>query len=286
MDQSKFESELRRMADVNGIFVTHKRVDEIIDIVATCETDPNFVNIFRGSDQKHFLLVTDGASYQLRAKLFGTRADWIVFHDELVADVWPRRSVMAGYVVDEVVLEHQSGISAFRVGFNDPHGSAGASREVAEHNSQVAARDINTARDGRAAAAPRRRSIFDPEGPERAAGEAKDAVHQGDFLAAFARSVVAVDRLHDFYVFEGFRNREPSPRDAWIVDGLVSALCAAREHDRDADVREGVRTATYRLRTIAAAIERAGGNAVLYRNALDAIARFAADVDVSDIVWT
>lgn len=127
---------------------------------------------------------------------------------------------------------------------------------------------------------------FDPDGPERAAEAAQAAYRRHDFLTAFNLYVKAVDRLHDLYSYERFQHRQPSIRDAWIVEGLTSALAAARAADRDADVREGVRTATHRLRSVASAIEQSGSDARLYRSGLDELARLAPDIDVSDIFWT
>jgi len=125
-------------------------------------------------------------------------------------------------------------------------------------------------------------STHAPESPENAGVAAKDAYDHGKFLKAFDLSIVAVDRLHHFYVFEQFRGRQPSPGDTWIVNGLTAALGAARVQDSEADVHERVCTATHRLHTIASAIERAGGNAALYREALDRLAEYAPDVEISD----
>jgi hypothetical protein len=127
---------------------------------------------------------------------------------------------------------------------------------------------------------------FDPQGPEKAASAAKDAYNEHDWARSFELYVKAVDRLHDFYVYEQFRNRQPSPGDAWIVNGLVSALGVLRDQDPTADVAAGVKEATHRLRTIASALEAAGGNATLYRGGLDGLAQYAPDVDVSAVFWT
>lgn len=127
---------------------------------------------------------------------------------------------------------------------------------------------------------------FDPQGPEKAASAAKDAYYAHDWARSFELYVKAVDRLHDFYVFEQFRNRQPSPGDAWIVNGLVAALGVLRDQDPSADVAAGVKEATHRLRTISSALEAAGGNATLYRGGLDGLARYAPDVDVSEVFWS
>jgi hypothetical protein len=134
--------------------------------------------------------------------------------------------------------------------------------------------------------APTSMPAFDPQGPEKAASAAKDAYNEHDWARSFELYVKAVDRLHDFYVFEQFRNRQPSPGDAWIVNGLVSALGVLRDQNPTADVSVGVKEATHRLRTISSALEAAGGNATLYRGGLDGLAQYAPDVDVSDVFWS
>lgn len=127
---------------------------------------------------------------------------------------------------------------------------------------------------------------FDSRGPERALGEARQAIARGDYPAAFERSVKAVDRLHDFYVFEEFRNRKPTAADDPIVGCLAESLGRLRQHQPYCDVREGVVEATHRLRTISTAVDSAGGDSTRYRRGLDMLARLAPDVDVSEVFWS
>jgi hypothetical protein len=103
---------------------------------------------------------------------------------------------------------------------------------------------------------------------------------------AFERGVKGVDRLHDFYVFERFRNRQPSEADAPIVGCLLDSLRLLRERDSQCDVRDGVVEATHRLRTISTATDGIGGNSALYRQGLDGLAALAPDVDVSGVFWS
>ena len=126
---------------------------------------------------------------------------------------------------------------------------------------------------------------FDPRGPAIAVQEAQDAVRRGDHELAFARAVKSVDRLHDFYVFERFRNREPSPADLPMVDAVVSTLTGLRQAQPDALVKEGVTEATHRLRSISTAIDERGGDSSRYRAGLDELARLAPDIDVSGVFW-
>ncbi len=100
------------------------------------------------------------------------------------------------------------------------------------------------------------------------------------FLEAFNRSVIAVDRLHDYYCFYQFRHRQPSAKDARIAEGLTSALGAARSIDPSADVRSGVSEAAARLRDIVAAAQRAGLNSAIYRQGLIDLRANAPDIEV------
>ena len=283
VDKAVFQSEFYRMSQANGIFLVSK-FDAIFKLVNGHEEDAIFCNIFRGKPKDGYLLVTTGASYSIRAKLFGVRCDWIVDHTDLIANVWHRRGLAGKYIVDQVVLSHRNGTASFQMGFNDPGGTAGTMREIAKVNCETAVLQINDARSAQDSATPPGQMIvFDAKGPEKAGADAKEAYDCGHFLKAFQISVIAVDRLHDFYVFERFRNRQPAISDSWIVNGLIEALAAARARDKRADVVEGVRTATHRLRDIVMAINQAGGNPTLYMIALNELAELAADVDVSDI---
>lgn len=126
---------------------------------------------------------------------------------------------------------------------------------------------------------------FDPRGPEKAADEARQALQRGDSGNAFERAVRAVDRLHDFYVFERFTNRQPSPGDEPIIATLVQSLERLRQDHPNVAVREGVMEATHRLRTISTAVDGVGGDSTRYRRGLDELARLAPDVDVSGVFW-
>lgn len=125
---------------------------------------------------------------------------------------------------------------------------------------------------------------FDPLRPEELGEAARQAFDRSDFLSAFNLYVKAIDSLDDLYGYEQFRQRQPSPADAWLVDGMTRALGLALRQDPHADVVEGVRMATGRLRRIARLTEAAGGNSLLYRQALGRLAELGPpDVDVSDI---
>lgn len=126
---------------------------------------------------------------------------------------------------------------------------------------------------------------FDPQGPEKTATSARQSLNSGQLDLSFTRSVKAIDQLHDLYVFEKFRQREASPSDAFLIDTLRDSLAAVRSANSDANVREGVREATHRLRTISTSVEAARGDAALYRRGLDDLARLAPDVNVDDLFW-
>lgn len=126
---------------------------------------------------------------------------------------------------------------------------------------------------------------FDPQGPDKTAMRARAALVEGRTAEALTLSVKAIDRLHDLYVFEEFRQRQASPSDSFLIDALRDSLSAHRAADRSADVAGEVREVTHRLRTISTTLERHRGDAALYRRGLDDLARLAPDVNVDDIYW-
>lgn len=219
---------------------------------------------------------------------FSTKVKWAVNHDDLV-QVGGSRGMANGYLVSTVRLQTQHGLHEFWMGFHHPNDHYGI--DIAANNVNVAVEQIEDAQaPPPAAASPVGIGggggfTFSPTGLEEAGEAAKQAYGNARFVEAFQLYVKAIDRLHDFYVFEQFRNREPGPRDAWLVEGMVSSLGAARAMDPNADVAISVREATHRLRTIASATENAGGNPILYRHGLEGLAQCAPDVDVSDIFW-
>lgn len=124
---------------------------------------------------------------------------------------------------------------------------------------------------------------FDAHDPERVAKEAKLAYGTQQFAEAMRTYERAIDLLHTLYLFDNMRQRQPSPADAWIVDGYVNALGAALAMDAATPVEASVRTVTHRLRTIATACDHVGAPSQLYRNALAQMAVDASHVRVDDV---
>jgi hypothetical protein len=247
------------------------------------------LSVFSGSTKGETLVITSLATHSLRIGLVGAKQLWSVDHDDLRTACTGRRT-FNGYVVDSVVLTSTEGRERdFQFGFFDPRQPYDI--EIAEQNATAAVEAIAEAASLRnanttAGAPPGDPLSFDPDGPEKTGSLAREAYGRADFAAAFGLYVKAIDQLHDFYVYEQFRNRQPSPKDTWIVDGLTASLGAARQQNPDVDVRDEVREATHRLRTISSACENSGANPVLFRRALDQLGEYAPDIDVSDIYWT
>lgn len=143
--------------------------------------------------------------------------------------------VSGGYVVDVVALEAGDQLHEFRVGFSFSSSEAEVEREIAAANAQTAAQEIaGIAVDLRSRQSPPDAPAgvpfsFDPAGPEKAAGEAEVAYGNQEWIKTLTLYVKSVDRLHDFYVFEKFRNRQPSPADAWMVQGITKSLGVIKE---------------------------------------------------------
>ena len=105
-----------------------------------------------------------------------------------------------------------------------------------------------------------------------------------DFGTALFFYQKSIDVLHSNYLFGQMRNRQPSPADAWIVNGYTSSLGASLVMHPAAPVDESVREVTHRLRTIATASEQVGLPSQLYREALKLMAQYAPHVKLDDIL--
>jgi hypothetical protein len=108
--------------------------------------------------------------------------------------------------------------------------------------------------------------------------------HQGFGTAAILYGK-AVDLIHTQYLVLDMQHRQPSPADAWIVDGFVAAVGASLAMHPDAPMDDEVREGTHRLRTIYSMCERVGAPSALYANALGTLAIDASQVRVDDILW-
>jgi hypothetical protein len=296
MSEQQFIEDFRAAARSNGLSASRA---EVIARTVSPSNGERFINVFGGAPNRNreLLIVTSVATYQLLRGTISVKVRWTVPHGELTDVRAARASGINGYVVDGVVLESGGQMLEFETGFNAPVYETEVQREIAAANANVAAEEIAaaalsvqgvpvgpTAADQSASGGSPIQ--FDPRGPEKVGEAAKQAYGQHEWRASFDLYVKAIDKLHDFYVFEQFQNRQPSPGDAWIVQGMVSAVGVLRNVEPQADVTTGVREATHRLRTISSAVKAAGGNATLYEGALAELARIAPDVDVDDIFWT
>jgi hypothetical protein len=123
------------------------------------------------------------------------------------------------------------------------------------------------------------------EGSAESYGEAaKVRYNRQDFGAAMVLFCKALDLIHTQYLVLNMQHRQPSPADAWIVDGFVAAVGASLAMHPDAPIDEEVREGTHRLLTIASMCERVGASSFLYRNALDQLETKAPHVRTDDIL--
>ena len=120
---------------------------------------------------------------------------------------------------------------------------------------------------------------------ETVANAGSERYNNQDFGTALFFFRKSIDMLHTNYLFLDMKNRQPSPSDAWIIDGFTNSLSASLSLHPGAPVDESVREVTHRLRTITSACTRVGAPPVLYQNALDLMASTAPNVNVEDIFW-
>jgi hypothetical protein len=296
MSTTSFSADFQAAASRNGLSTS--KATAVADAIAP-GADEVLINVFGSAPYKdrELLVVTSHGTYEIQRGTFSVKRKWAIPHADLV-EVAPARGVgIRDYVIDGVVLQTASGTREFQTGFNEPSYATEVKREIAQANAQTAAQEIAAAavaaRGGGSAAAPQAAPEvgdgdifhFDPEGPEKVAQQAQNAYRTQQWFESFGLYVKAVDKLHDFYVYEQFKNRQPSPGDAWIVEGVSASLGVTRELVPDAPIAEGVREVTHRLRTIVTAVGKAGGNPTLYQHTLDEVGRLTPDIDVSDIFW-
>jgi hypothetical protein len=120
--------------------------------------------------------------------------------------------------------------------------------------------------------------------PENYGEAAKVRYNHQNFGAAMVLFCKALDLIHTQYLVLNMQHRQPSPADAWIVDGFVAAVGASLAMHPDAPVDDEVREGTHRLLTIASMCERVGASSFLYRNALDRLETNAPHVRTDDIL--
>ena len=106
----------------------------------------------------------------------------------------------------------------------------------------------------------------------------------GDVGTALFFYQKSIDVLHTNYLFLQMSKRQPSPADAWIVNGYTSSLGASLAMHPTAPVDDSVREVTHRLRTIAAACDQVGLPSQLYREGLRLIAQYAPHVNLDDVL--
>jgi hypothetical protein len=111
--------------------------------------------------------------------------------------------------------------------------------------------------------------------PETMAEGGREHYGRADFGVALFFYRKAVDMLHTAYGFSNMESRQPSPADAWIVDGFCSSLGASLQAHPQAPVAKVAGEMVGRLGTIAADCDRVGIPAKLYRDAQDTVASTA-----------
>jgi len=99
-----------------------------------------------------------------------------------------------------------------------------------------------------------------------------------DFGTAMFFYAKSIDMLHTAYGFSRMQGRQPSPADASIVDGFVSALGASLSTHPAAPVGAVLLEVDARLHDIAGECERLGLPAGLYRNAQAEIHRYQSQL--------
>ena len=114
--------------------------------------------------------------------------------------------------------------------------------------------------------------------PDSMANGGREHYGFGDFGTAMFFYAKSIDMLHTAYGFNHMQNRQPSPADASIIDGFVSALGASLSMHPNAPVSSMLLEMDTRLHEVAGECERLGLPADLYRNAQAEIRRYQSQL--------
>lgn len=107
--------------------------------------------------------------------------------------------------------------------------------------------------------------------PDTMAAPGKEHYNNQNFGVAMLFFGKAIDMLQTAYCYSEMQQRQPSPADAWIINGYVSAIGASLSMHAQAAVGESARYTANMLKSIADACDRVGAPSTLYRDAGDAI---------------
>lgn len=249
-------------------------------------------NVYREADAGGFLVLSSSAVTSVRSHLRGPRVEWTIPHTDLTSASTSRRIGAGNALFMDVVFRTASEEHEFTVGMAMPDELQRF--EVVQQNADIIVDEVTevaqASKNGPASAPPAPSSggspfTIDPGGPERRGEQARSSYGHANFADALGQYESAIEALHDLYLIENMRQRQPGPADAWIVDGYTSSLGAALSTNPNLDVTESVRTVTHRLRTIASKCRAVGSPEVLYMGALQQMATYAPHVNVDDILW-
>lgn len=113
--------------------------------------------------------------------------------------------------------------------------------------------------------------------PESMAGPGEEHYGHQNFGVAMFFYGKSIDMLQTAYGFFGMGDRQPSPADAWIVDGYVRSIGASLAMHPQAPVGDSAATTLGLLRDIAGECQRVGVSHQLYSDAAEQVALEARD---------
>jgi hypothetical protein len=144
MGSADFTEEMRRMARINGVAVDEAKMTQLLR--ADVDAGAEFINIFK--HQKEVLIITSVAVHALVYGLVSARVLWSIPHGELES-ARAVRSAPKGADWDRLELDTATKSQEFTFGYNAPGAQTATKREMAKHNAEVAAAEINAILDRR-----------------------------------------------------------------------------------------------------------------------------------------
>jgi hypothetical protein len=138
--EQQFLLEYQKWANRNGVPVSANKVGGLLR--AEIADGARFVNVFREvENKKAILVVTTLATHSVRVVPFSLKLEWSVRHEE-VDEVYTQQQMRHGYLVDELVLDTDQGSYTFWFGFCPTGTAAKWMRDMAKHNADAAAQQI------------------------------------------------------------------------------------------------------------------------------------------------
>lgn len=278
MSESDFLQAVRHAAERNNVHLPKDK--KLLPIIQNdLRAGSTVRNVYKGPDGTSFLILTTWGVTLAESHLGGPRLAWSVPHSEIKGARANRRIGPGGSMVMDVIVSTPQQDHAFTVGLAMQDEQF--RYEVMQQNAEIVADEITQVSEevasspapaGSGSGFPPSGSggftppSFSPQAPEENAQKGYECLNAGNVIDALEHYTMAINMLDTLYRFEGMRTRQPSPADAWIVDGYVAALERAISFSPTA--ASAAASVVGQLQAISAECRRVGAPSALYDGAV------------------